>query len=299
MKTSTRIMVKKHGWRVDRFIHNYIYFLFYYPYVKAVCFILPLLNHLTWFKPLVPAGKMTFARYHSKVLSFDDTRKIFEINEDISVITEQNKRIIPYKYATKIIFQEPEFIAVMDCPCKKSLNAPDETINSCIAVGKGLASFWLDHCEKYNVRQISQEEALGIISDLRKKGHITQAFFKVATGGSTGVICNCHPETCANLKATAVGRKIDTALSMTAKSGYLTKHNAEKCGQCKKCEQSCRFNCLSFSDGGRTSDNENCLGCGLCVDACPEGALSLYINSDELLPLDLELARGFVQECDN
>ncbi len=294
MKESTRIMVKKHGWRVDRFIHNYIYFLFYYPYVKAVCLILPILEHLTWFKPLLPVGKMTFARYHSKVLSFGDTRKIFEIDEDISIVTEQNKRIIPFKYATRIIFQEAQYIAVMDCPCKKSLNAPGETINSCIAVGKGLASFWLDHCDKYNARKISQEEALDIIRGLRQKGHITQAFFKVATGGSTGVICNCHPETCANLKATVVGKKIDPALTMTAKSGYLTKYDPEKCIICKKCEKICHFACVSFVDGERTSNSQVCLGCGLCVDECPEGALSLNIESDKLLPLDLDIASDFL-----
>jgi hypothetical protein len=29
----------KHGWRYDRAIHNYIYFVFYYPYVAFVYYL--------------------------------------------------------------------------------------------------------------------------------------------------------------------------------------------------------------------------------------------------------------------
>ena len=29
MRESTRTMLKKHGWRIDRSLHNYVYFVFY------------------------------------------------------------------------------------------------------------------------------------------------------------------------------------------------------------------------------------------------------------------------------
>ena len=136
MKASTRIMLKKHGWRVDRFVHNYLYFLFYYPYVRISYLFVRSLKYLGWFKPLTPVGKMVFNRYHAKVLSHGDTRKIFALNEDLRYVSDDNKKIIPYKYATRIIFQEPDFIVVMDCPCKLSTGAAPEDINSCIAVGR-------------------------------------------------------------------------------------------------------------------------------------------------------------------
>ena len=34
MKKSTRNIVKMHGWRLDRAIHNYIYFVYYHVYVS-------------------------------------------------------------------------------------------------------------------------------------------------------------------------------------------------------------------------------------------------------------------------
>jgi len=36
VKTSTKWLFKKHGWRLDRTLHNYIYYRFYYPYVKVL-----------------------------------------------------------------------------------------------------------------------------------------------------------------------------------------------------------------------------------------------------------------------
>ncbi len=288
MKNSTRIMYKKHGWRIDRFVHNYIYFFFYYPYVKLVHIFLPALKHLTWFKPLTLMGKMVFDRYHAKVLSSGDVKKIIDLNQDVRVIADENKSIIPYKYATKIIFQEPEFIAVMDCPCKKSTNAPEADINSCISVGRGISSFWLEHCQKYHPRKISREEALEIIRKYREKNHITQAYFKVATGGSTGVICNCHPDTCVSLQATMLTTKMDKHLSQSAKSGYSITHDPGKCKKCGECARVCNFGVTEFKNGARAYSRNECLGCELCVEKCPGEALSLYIDPDKPLPLDLD-----------
>ncbi|MBF0117354.1 MAG: 4Fe-4S binding protein [Desulfobacterales bacterium] len=288
MKNSTKAMFKKHGWRVDKFIHNYLYFLFYYQYIRIINLFLPLLKHLKNFKPIVFIGKMIFNRYHAKVLSFGDTKKVFSLNKDIRVISEKNKQIIPFKYATKIIFQEPTHIAVMDCPCKKSTHAPSEDINSCIAVGKDLSNFWIDHCQKYNARKITQIEALDIITQFRKKGHITQAFFKVATGGSTGVICNCHPKTCVSLRATITAKEIDKSLSQSAPSGYSIIFDASKCISCESCSKVCIFGAVKFKDGIRLYDKNECMGCELCIENCHKKAIELYIDKDKPLPLDLD-----------
>ncbi len=287
IKDSTKAMFRKHGWRVDRFIHNYFYFLFYYPYVKISSMIVRSLKYLSWFKPLGFIGKMVFNRYHSKVLSRQDTVKIFTLHEDLRMISDENKRIIPFKYAHKIIFQQPDFIVVMDCPCKKSMNAPKEDLNSCLAVGKNIGSFWLEHCQKYNPKKISQSEALAVIDHFRKKKHITQAFFKVATGGSTGVICNCHPDTCVSLQATKFAKRIDPSLTMTAHSGYTVIYDPHKCRGCGKCADQCSFNAVQFRNGNRHYVSSLCLGCGLCVDACAEQAISLVVDPEKSLPLDV------------
>ncbi len=296
MRESTKILMKKHGWRIDRALHNYIYFRWYYPYVKAVSLLLRPLKYLTWFKPLKYMGIMAFNRYHAKLISSGDAKKIFTLKEDVRLISDGNRRIVPYKYAHKIIFQDPEYVAVMDCPCKKSLGAPADTINSCIVVGSGTGKFWMDACKKYNPGKISQEEALSIVKHFRSKGFITQAFFKVATGGSTGVICNCHPDTCVSLKASSITRKIDKNVTMNAKSGYSVSRDLSKCKKCGLCAAACHFGSMTMGPDGPAYDRAECMGCELCVEVCPNGALSLYVDPSKPLPLDMDFVKEEIKK---
>lgn len=295
MRKSTRVLMAKHGWRYDRAIHNYIYFVFYYPYVATVYYLFKFLSkYLSWFKPLNPFLNMAFNRYHAKILSGADVRKIVTLDQDISAITEKNKKIVPFKYAYKILFQNPDYIVAIDCPCKKILNAPPDTINSCLFVGSGTGAFWLDKLSiKYHARKISQQEALDMIKHYRKMGYINQAFFKVATGGSTGVICNCHPDTCVSLQATKFAKKFDKDFTMNVYAGYSVRRDETKCKKCGTCASFCHFEATSVDPEKSWSYNsENCTGCELCVEHCPEGALTLYQDSAKPLPLDIDLIKS-------
>jgi len=291
LKNSTKIILKKHGWRIDRFTHHYIYFVFYQPYIRAALFCINLMGKVSWLKPLNPIIDAMYQRFHAKVLVPEDTAKIFEMNQDITAVSSLNKRIIPFKYAYKILFRDPEAIAVMDCPCRKVL-PPFEEVNCCIAIGKEISAFWLEHCEKYNARKITQAEARAIIETHRKTGNITQAFFKVATGGSTGVICSCSPEHCISLRATRVTRKFHKRLSQSASSGYSISIDREKCNECGTCLEFCHVDALSIKDNGLEYDTDLCLGCGLCVERCDRDVLSLYRDSGKPLPLDIEMVKN-------
>jgi len=295
MKQATRNMLKRHGWRVDKMVHNYIYYLYYYPYVKTVYYTFAALaRYLSWFKPLNPVIRAAFDRYHAKVLSLPDAVKIFSLDEDVSIVSEANKQIIPYKYAHDIILKEPDFLAVIDCPCKMTMGAPLWAINSCISVGSTTAGFWLERLgRKYHARKISQTEALDIIDRFRNEGYLTQAFFKVATGGCTGVICNCHIDNCVSLQATRFARRFAPDLSMQAESGYSVRHDDIRCGRCGACAKICMFDAISVNGSDRWDyDRSACLGCGLCTEHCPEQALSLYVDEGKSLPLDLDRVRG-------
>jgi ferredoxin len=293
VRESTKALMAKHRWRIDRAIHNYVYFAFYYPYVRLVYYLFKYLSrYLSWVKPFKFILKTAFSRYHAKILSFSDTRKIFELNEDVTAVSEKNKQIIPFKYAYKILLEDPDYIAVMDCPCKKTLKAPEWSINSCISVGKKTSQFWLDRCgKKYNARKISQEEALDIIMKFRDRGYLTQAFFKVATGGNIGVICSCHIDSCVSLQATQFARRFDKGLSMAANSGYSVQHDDIFCKKCGTCAGICQFGAIQVVDNQWSYHRDICMGCELCVEHCPEQALLLYQDSDKTVPLNLDLIR--------
>ncbi len=302
IKASTKLLLKNHGWRIDRSIHNYIYFAFYYPYVKFTYHLLSLLTaRLLWFKSAGFILKTAFNRYHAKVLTFADAEKIFKLNEDVSATSPKNRQIIPFKYAYKIIFSNPQNIAVMDCPCKKTHGYKGGDINSCIGVGRSVSSFWLEHGKKYNAHKISGNEALDIIKKLRGTGHITQAFFKVATGGFTGVICSCRPDTCVSLQATVIAKKFNDKLSMNIPSGYSVRLPEAACSFCGRCGGICPVKSIRASAEQQMIeyDFDTCLGCGLCIEHCPENALSLQPDSSKPRPLDLDIVKKeYVTERD-
>lgn len=297
MKDSTRKVFKRHGWRVDRAVHNYLYFVFYSVYVKGALLLTRVLVALFGrFERANIFPQFIFDRYHSKVVSRGDVKKMITLEEDVDFGSDTS--IVPFKYANRILLKEPQNLAVMDCPCKKTLKDPCQPLASCIAVGSPVVDFWLEHCQHYHARRITPEEALEIIDAHRKTGHISMAFFKVATGGSMGVLCNCCPKCCVAMRATAMAAKIKGGEKniMYAPSGYTALVDAEKCQVCGACADACNFGAVEMADGRRLFHPEKCLGCELCVEACENGAISLVLSGGPLLPLDMDMLRERVRQ---
>lgn len=293
MKKSTKNIIKMHGWRLDHAVHNYIYFKYYDTYTALFLKAGRLLaNRFSRLWIVRRAFKYIFDRYHAKVLSESDVRKIISLQEDLIIEPGKSTRIIPFPYANKIILQEPQFIAAMDCPCRLLREDGCQPVDVCIAVGRTTAEFWLEHCEKYHVRKITQDEATKIVMDARERGCITTAWFKLETGGRTGVICSCCPCCCGGIEGMRIGRKIDKNLSLIAPSGYSVEIDTNRCKSCGKCATVCAFDAILFNSGGdRLYDRVACMGCGLCTEKCEQRALSLVKDPDKGEPLDLDLVR--------
>ena len=295
MKESTKDIFKLHGWRIDRAVHNYLYFAFYDLYVKyflkAGRFVRDKLGGL---KLSAAAFGVVFDRYHSKIITYDNARKMLSVKEDLDLGADYKKRIVPFKYANKIILKETDYIAVMDCPCRKSRENGCEPANVCIAVGKTTARFWMEHCDKYNVRKIDADEALQIIRDARDRGEITTAWFKVATGARTGVICNCCKCCCGGLEGMRIAQSLNYGKELfnTIPSGYKVDYDPQKCDNCGICADVCFFDAIEMTpDGDVLYHADNCMGCGLCVEKCDQGARSLNENFKDIYPLDLDIAK--------
>lgn len=247
---------------------------------------------LSWLKPAKIIPEMSYNRYHSKILSTGDVTKILTLDKDINLGADKKKQVLPFKYANKILFRNPKLIAVMDCPCALNQDEKERCtpLAKCIAVGQDFAPIWLEHCEeKYNAKQITQDEALDIVKAARKTGHVTQAFLKVATGGITGIICNCCVKCCAEFQTTSLSKAWGDHISQYIQSGYSVKHDEEKCIHCGTCATKCQFNALKVTENEFNYDKNACMGCELCVEACPKQALELYRDEEKLLPLDIEL----------
>jgi Fe-S-cluster-containing hydrogenase component 2 len=294
MKESTKNIFKMHGWRIDRAIHNYIYFAYYQPYIKYFLKTGRMVTSASGLKLTASAFQMVFNRYHAKVITPGDSAKIFSLNRSVALGPDTSERIIPFPYANQIILNEPDYIAVMDCPCRSAREKHCEPVNVCLAVGRTTAQFWVEHGQKYHARKITQQEALDIIRAGRERGNITTSWFKVATGGRTGVICNCCRCCCGGLEATRIARSLKHGedLSIMIPSGYGVDHDPKKCKLCGNCEKICFFGAIKKQDDIMTFDHELCMGCGLCVEKCRNSARVLTSDFKDLLPLDLDLAKA-------
>ena len=294
MKQSSKNIIKFHGLRIDRALHNYLYFTQYHRYVPLFItlgkLVVKLLGNL---KLSAAMYKGVFDRYHSKVMTLEDATKILSLNQPIDLGPDHTKRIIPYPYANNIVFNEPDYIAVMDCPCRLRQENPCQPITVCMAIGKHFADLWLEHCDKYNVRKISQEEALDLIKKLHEDGKVTTAWLKVGTGGITGVLCHCCSCCCGGMQGRLIARqlKYGKELSNIAPSGYSVEIDEEKCISCGECSDICSFNAIQKVDGKFVMSIEECMGCGICVENCKQKARTLVRDTAKGDPLDIDFVK--------
>ncbi len=300
MKDSTRRVAKMHGWRIDRAIHNWLYFVFYDRYI--VTFLAFGRFAVRWFGriPILSmAFQAVFNRYHAKVLTRSDVEKILALREDFFGDPNIATQVIPTPYANQVLFSNPDWIAVMDCPCRLSRENPCQPVHVCIAVGRTTAQFWLEHGAKFHVERITPDRALEIVKDARSQGQITTAWFKVATGGRTGVICSCCSCCCGGLEAmrlagqTAGGEKVSNMIP----SGYLADFDESICSGCGTCEGVCMFDAMKRrKDGTRDYEPSACMGCGLCMEHCTTGTIRMRHDKTKGTPLNLDLLRPATRE---
>lgn len=295
IKPSTRAFFReasrKPGFPLREWLHGYIYARFIYAYLgnglgerKPARFYLWLRRQ--WRRvfgspaPRPPKpGAVTFAdTYHGKVIPLETARQLVSIRENIQVAYPE--QVIPYKLARDLILNQPEHIAVFDCPCRASRPNPCQPGDVCMVIGEPFASLVIEH-HPHKSRWVNRAEALQIIEDEHARGHVQHAFFKEAMLGRFYAICNCCSCCCGAIQSQRNGS------GMLASSGYLSRVDEEACLGCGTCEDACPFGALQLTDGTAQVDESLCLGCGVCLQACPQAALRLELAPHRGLPMEI------------
>jgi Pyruvate/2-oxoacid:ferredoxin oxidoreductase delta subunit len=191
------------------------------------------------------------------------------------------EQIIPYPEARSLILENPEHIAVMDCPCRSARTDPCFPLDVCLIIGEPFASLVLEHHPDKS-RRISAEQASAILSAEHERGHVHHAFFKDAMLNRFYAICNCCECCCGAMQAQRNGSP------MLASSGYIAQVDTLSCIDCGECEEACPFGAIHSSTGGYGVDRSVCMGCGICVDLCTQEALELILAPDRGIPLVIE-----------
>lgn len=276
-------------------LHGYIYARFIYLYISIGTgrhpinkIIRPLDSFLSRIRAWFPKNdhgitsakpKITSAdTYHGKVLPLAAMKRLVSVQQDIQL--ENLENVIPYQLAKSIILHHPDHLAVLDCPCRASRENPCLPLDVCMVVGEPFVSMILEHHPSRS-RRISQPDALQILEEEDKRGHVHHAFFKDAMLGRYYAICNCCSCCCGAIEAHEHGTP------MLASSGYVAVVDNDLCIGCGNCNDYCQFYALSLMEGVNKVSYELCMGCGICVSKCDIQAITLEIDPIKGIPLEI------------
>jgi ferredoxin len=217
--------------------------------------------------------------YHSKILTQENAESIVTLNESIPL--QDLEQVIPYPTARDIVLNGPPDIVVYECGCRNSRPNPCQPTQVCMVVGKPFTDFVIDHLPEKS-RRLSQEEALQLLRDEHERGHIHTAWFKDVCLDRFYAICNCCKCCCFGIEA-----MMKYGNPVIASSGYVSQVDENLCIACGECVDACPFNALSVNDNKLILNWDNCMGCGACEVLCPSNAISLVRDERKGIPLDV------------
>jgi Pyruvate/2-oxoacid:ferredoxin oxidoreductase delta subunit len=276
LRPSTRQIVRESGlgsFFSLRGLHGYVYARWTKTYIR-------LLVHYLIHRFGPRAKKWLSDHYHGKVLSPEHARAILTLDRPIPL--RDLEQIVPYPAARNLLLEGPPEVAAFECPCRTARRNPCRPTDVCMVVGQPFVDFVLEHHPRH-ARRLTQTEALELLEAEHRRGHVHAAWFKDICLDRFFAICNCCKCCCGGIDAMQ-----NHGVPIMASSGYVAQCDEARCEACGECGLACPFGSIRV-DGGAVVDWETCLGCGVCVDMCPQEAISLVRDERKGIPLDVRL----------
>jgi electron transport complex protein RnfB len=210
-----------------------------------------------------------YIKVFGQVLNIEpQIHRIVPVNESIRMDME----IQPFESAIDILERAKSW-GVVDCICrvqKTLIGEPCEhPLDVCMVMSEKLGAF--DHNTK--IASLSLDQALDTLKRASEAGLVHSVN---NTQKDIWYICNCCTCSCGILRGIA-----DFGIAnVVARSAFINQVDKSLCLACEECLEYCQFNALTVEDIASV-EHTRCVGCGVCIPACPEGALHLVRRTDD------------------
>jgi len=200
-----------------------------------------------------------------KTIQAGSPSTLVEVNAEIP----DPRQVLPLDVISEML-KGIDLIAISNCYCRSAkviVGDPCEhPLETC---------FYFDELAQMKLqtdyaRQIDYDEAMQILYECETHGlvhNVSNCEGKIQT------LCNCCDCSCAVLKAWTRGMR-----NTTAPSRFVVKMDTPRCTLEKDCVDACPVGALDVRDEKLVIDEVECLGCGLCIPACPKDALHLELR---------------------
>jgi len=172
----------------------------------------------------------------------------------------------------------PGPFAVMNCICQQGkdlVGKPCKQTNDrehCLTIGMAAESM----VGRGTARFITKDETLAFLDRADREGLVVEP---QNTQDPIFICCCCG--CCCGVLTTA--KKLPNPATFFA-ANYRAAVDAPLCNSCSVCETRCQMEAIACDDRSASVKMGRCIGCGLCVSACPTGALTLVLKPDARVP---------------
>ena len=179
---------------------------------------------------------------------------------------EPHLETLPYERAEELVKAHEKFVvAPCLCRCKTQIMGA-----GCDAPKETCLIFgdWADYYVRNGLgRYIDQAEVMEILTMADKANLVLQP------NNSRDIVflCCCCGCCCGVLTRL----KLHPRPSEVVASPFIAGHEPETCEGCGVCVDRCQMGALTLEDDRVVLNPDRCIGCGLCVSTCPTGSLTL------------------------
>ncbi len=186
--------------------------------------------------------------------------RVLPLQEEI----DNRPGVLTYEKVYELI-DKAKVTGIAHCACRESEQACDAPTEACMLFDE-TCDFLV---ERGFARYLSKDEMKEKLREFDEAGLVHQIN---NSQDRLTFVCNCCPCCCGLLRTLT---EFGNANVLTA-SAYVPVVTEELCVGCATCvEERCPMGALEVVEEAVRLDEGRCIGCGLCVTGCPNGALSL------------------------